>query len=327
YYRTLGKPTEAMRSLWPAMRRYWRGLDNLDCVWLLGPNPFAIVFAILAILRRRRIVLGVRQEYPEYVRARYPGQRGIRMLAAVIDLAFRGLARAYPVVAVGPEIAAIYSHSPEVLEIAVSLIEADEIVSPEEAASRSWDGELNVLSVGRLEEEKNPLLLADTLRLLAANGRCWRLRICGEGPMERELEVELERLGVAERAELRGYLPLSEGLSQLYRESNAFLHVSWTEGLPQVLLEAFAAGLPTVATDVGGIRRAVGDAVLLVPPGDAEAAAAALDEIASDPELRARLVGAGHDYVAGRTLSGESKRVADFIHEQAGDGQPKAART
>ena len=53
---------------------------------------------------------------------------------------------------------------------------------------------------------------------------------------------------MAERVDLRGYLPLDGGLLDLYRGADALLHVSWTEGVPQVLLEAFAAGLPVVAT-------------------------------------------------------------------------------
>jgi glycosyltransferase involved in cell wall biosynthesis len=318
YYRTLGNPGEALRSLGAAVGRFWRGIADLDCVWLLGPNPFAVIFAVLAILRGKRIVLGVRQDYPTYVRARYPKRRGIRAMATVIDLAFRGLARFYPVIAVGPELAATYSRSPALLEIAVSLVETDEIVSPEEASQRSWEGERRVLSVGRLEEEKNPLLLAHALKTLSADGRHWKLTVCGEGPMAGELEAELEQLGVADRADLRGYVAQGDGLDRAYRDSHVFLHVSWTEGLPQVLLEAFAAGLPTVATDVGGIREAVGDAVLLVPPGDPGAAAAALSEIAADPDLRAQLVDAGHEYVSARTLSLESMRVADFIIETAG---------
>ncbi|MCL4286497.1 MAG: glycosyltransferase [Thermoleophilia bacterium] len=324
YYRTLGRPRDALRSLGTAMRRFWNGIADLDCVWLLGPNPFAVVFALLAIARRKRIVLGVRQDYPTYVRARYPKRPGIRAMAAVIDLSFRALARIYPVVVVGPELASTYSRSPALLEIAVSLVEADEIVSPEEASERPWEGERRVLSVGRLEEEKNPLLLARALRVLAADGARWKLTVCGEGPMEEPLEAELERLGVAGQADLRGYVAQGEGLARAYRDSHAFLHVSWTEGLPQVLLEAFAAGLPTVATDVGGIRAAVGDAVLLIPPGDPDAAAAALNEIASDPELRARLVDAGHEYVSARTLPREAMRVADFILEVAG-GEPEPA--
>lgn len=320
YYRALGDLGEALRTLGATMRRFWRGLDDLDCVWLLGPNPFVVIFALLAILRRKQIVLGVRQDYPAYVRARHPSRRGIQVMALVIDLAFRGLARLHPVIAVGPDLASAYSRSPALLEIAVSLVEPDELVSPAEASQRPWEGERRVLSVGRLDEEKNPLLLAHALQTLSAGDRRWKLTVCGDGPMADDLEAELERLGIADRAELRGYVSQGDGLGRAYRDSHAFLHVSWTEGLPQVLLEAFAAGLPTVATDVGGIRRAVGDAVLLVPPGDPDAAAAALNALASDPDLRARLVEAGHDYVAARTLTHESTRVADFILEQAGDG-------
>jgi glycosyltransferase involved in cell wall biosynthesis len=91
------------------------------------------------------------------------------------------------------------------------------------------------------------------------------------------------------------------------------LHVSWTEGLPQVLVEAFAAGLPVVATDVGGVAAAVGEAGRLVPAGDAGAAASELQAIAADRALRERLVRAGHEYAAARTATAEVKRVAEFV--------------
>ena len=322
FYETLGHPAEALKSIGTAMRQFWNGLDDLDGVWLLGPNPFAVVFAVLAIARRKKVVLGVRQDYPVYVKARYAGRWRFQVMAAIIDAAFRALARIYPVVTVGPELAATYSRSPAVLEIAVSLVEEDEIVDPKEAALRTWDGEHRVLSVGRLEAEKNPLLLAHALDLLSGEGEDrWRLTVCGEGPMEADLAAELDRLGIADRADLRGYVSQDDGLAEAYRGSHAFLHVSWTEGLPQVLLEAFAAGLPTVATDVGGIRQAVGDAVLFVPPGDPAAAAAALRRIAADSELRHELIEAGYRYVTTRTLSHESQRVADFITAEAGGGK------
>ena len=79
----------------------------------------------------------------------------------------------------------------------------------------------------------------------------------------------------------------TDGLLDLYRSSHAFLHVSWTEGLPQTLFEAFAAGLPVVATAVGGVPAAVGDAALLVEPGDADPPAAELLRLAGDEALRA----------------------------------------
>ena len=106
----------------------------------------------------------------------------------------------------------------------------------------------------------------------------------------------------------------------LYRSSDAFLHVSWTEGVPQVLLEAFAAGSPVVATAVGGVPDMAGDAALLVPPGDPDAAASALNRLADDPALARELAERGLERVSSRTLEAESARVAAFL--AAGNGSP-----
>src|SRR5207248_2132734 len=83
--------------------------------------------------------------------------------------------------------------------------------------------------------------LADVLARLRVADPRWRLVVCGEGPLEGALRARLDALGVAEAADLRGYLPLDQGLRDAYRNAHAFLHVSLTEGLPQVLFEAFAA--------------------------------------------------------------------------------------
>ena len=108
-------------------------------------------------------------------------------------------------------------------------------------------------------------------------------------------------------------MPHDRGLRDLYRGSHAFLHVSWTEGLPQVLFEAFAAGCPVVATDVGGVAEAVGDAALLVPAGDAQAAADALERVAEDGDLRQRLIRGGLEIAAARTIESESRRLLEFL--------------
>jgi glycosyltransferase involved in cell wall biosynthesis len=197
----------------------------------------------------------------------------------------------------------------------VSLIEDHDLVPVERALRRSYEEELRVISVGRLEEEKNPLLLADVLAELRGDRDRWRLAVCGEGSMQAALESRLQELGVADRAEVLGYVPFGPRLLGLYRQSHVLLHVSWTEGLPQVLVEAFAAGLPVVATDVGGVAAAVGGAVRLIPPGDAVAAAGELRRIAADGPLREALIRAGHDYAAERTASAEVRRVARFVSE------------
>jgi glycosyltransferase involved in cell wall biosynthesis len=321
-------PLAMLRSL----RRFWRLLPEVDVVWLLGPHPLCLAFAALAALRHKRVALGVRQDFPTYVRTRHPGKRLVHLAGDLLEGSYRLLARRAPTVVVGPDLAANFKRARHLLPISVSLVRDSDIADPAEAATRVWNGEHTVLSVGRLETEKNPLLLADVLARLTQNPAQaaeppasglgdWRFWICGEGPLEGELRGRLRELGVEDRAELLGYLPIHGGLMNRYRGANAFLHISWTEGMPQVLLEAFAAGTPVVATAVGGVPEAAGDAALLIPPGDADAAAAALGRIASDPDLRRELVTKGIERVRGRTLEAESSRVARFLADPDGSVQ------
>ena len=86
-----------------------------------------------------------------------------------------------------------------------------------------------------------------------------------------------------------------------------------TEGAPQVILEAFAARLPVVATAVGGVSDLVAERGLLAPPGDPAAAAAALACMVADADLRNRLVEAGHRTAAAHTLQAECRRLARFL--------------
>jgi glycosyltransferase involved in cell wall biosynthesis len=313
HYPSLADPVAAIRGMAGSLRHMWRALDDVDCVWLLGPHPIAPLFAAMARARGRRVVLGVRQDFPSYVAGHRPGRHLIQVLARVLEGSYRLLARRFAVVVVGPELARNYRAAPALLEIAVSLIGPEDIVAGEAAGRRSYDGELTILSVGRLDAEKNPMMMADVLALLRERDPRWRLVVCGEGPMAAELAERLARLGVAEHAELRGYVALDDGLMDVYRGSHALLHTSWTEGLPQVLFEAFAAGLPVVASDVGGIGDAVGGAVRLVTPGDAAAAAAELRRIAAEPDLRAGLIAGGERLARSHTIGAETRRVAGFL--------------
>lgn len=315
YYEALSRPVQALRGMAGSLGALWRSLGDVDCVWVLGPHPLGIAYCLMALARRRRVVLGVRQDSRAYIRSRHPGRHLVHLAGDAMDLAFRAIGRlSGGVVAVGPSIAGHYSGSRDVLEISVSLVREDEIAPPALPAGRDYSGELTILSVGRLEDEKNPLGLAEVLAELDRRdpGR-WRMLICGEGELRGALEERLGELGVAERAELLGYVPHGPELQRLYRESHALLHVSWTEGLPQVLFEAFGARLPVVATAVGGIPEAAGDAALLIPPGDAQAGADRLGEIAADAALRERLTESGAALLAERTLEAEAERVAGFL--------------
>jgi glycosyltransferase involved in cell wall biosynthesis len=313
HYDSLARPLSALPAMARSVGRFWRLLGRVDAAWLLGPYPLSFVFVALAVLRRRSVFLGVRQDWPTYVRSRHPGSRPLHLLAWLMEAGWRALARLYPVVVVGPELAHNYRRAVSVLPITVAMVDEERIAPPRASAPGNGDGALTVLSVGRLETEKNPLLLADVLAGLRARDPRWRLVVAGEGPLRADLEARLAELGVADHADLRGYVPVDAGLHDLYRESDVFLHISWTEGLPQVIFEAFAARLPVVATAVGGVADAAGGAALLVPPGDAEAPVRELLRIAADPGLRERLVEAGVERARRHTTAAEVRRVAEFF--------------
>ena len=118
-------------------------------------------------------------------------------------------------------------------------------------------------------------------------------------------------------------MPNGPELFKLYRASDIFVHVARTEGLPQVLTEAQAAGLPIVATDVGGVRAGLGGGAeaLLVPPDDPEALAAAIARLASDGDLRADFRELGIMKARTLTLERQAARTATFI---SGSKAPEA---
>jgi glycosyltransferase involved in cell wall biosynthesis len=195
FYRSLTEPAQLLRATACSMARFRRLLDGIDVVWVLGPHPLGLIFALMAHARRRRVVLGVRQDTLAYVRNRHPRRRALQVAAAALELAWRGLARVDATVVVGEDLARRYRRSPVVVPIAVTLVDAEDVVAEDAADARSYDGELRVLSVGRLDAEKNPLLLADVLAALHAADPRWRLVICGEGSERGALESRLESLG------------------------------------------------------------------------------------------------------------------------------------
>ena len=330
HYASLKDTAGIVGSLPATLRAIWGALGRVDAVWVIGPVPISIAVAVLGLARRKRVVLGVRRDLPRYVRHRLGGRRWAPVLGAayVLEALFRLLARRVPTVAVGADLAQLYSGgTAPVLELTVSLVSEADVHS---LSARPHDPDtgrpVELLSVGRLDPEKAPEMLLKALARLEERtpGR-YRLTIVGDGLLENELRAEADRFGDTVR--FRGHVPNGPELFELYRASNVFVHVARTEGLPQVLTEAQAAGLPIVATDVGGVRAGLGDGTeaLLVPPNDPEALAAAITHVASDDDLRAVFRELGFARARTRTLERQAARVAAFISSSEASEPGKAA--
>jgi glycosyltransferase involved in cell wall biosynthesis len=154
------------------------------------------------------------------------------------------------------------------------------------------NGRLELLSVGRLVEKKGFHVLVEAVSRLHA---AFRLRIVGEGPEQQRLERVIMQRRLTHAVELVGPLTHDE-LPSVYSEADLFVAPSIVDasgdrdGLPNVVLEAMASGLPVVATDTGAIGTVIGTATgALVPAGDPEALVQALDRLCRDPGLRERL--------------------------------------
>ncbi len=162
------------------------------------------------------------------------------------------------------------------------------------------DGALRVVAVGTLHEVKGQTHLIDACRRLLERDIAFTCRIIGEGPDRDRLAAQIGERGLGDHVTLAGGMT-SDAVADELGAADVLVAPSVPtrggkrEGIPVVLMEAMASGLPVVASRLSGIPELVSDEVdgLLVPAGDADAIADALERLARDPDLRGRLGAAG----------------------------------
>lgn len=193
-----------------------------------------------------------------------------------------------------------------------------------------------ILSVGRLVPKKGFDILLRAAAIVRSRGAEFVLRIVGDGPERDDLERLAVGLGLREVAVFHGRLTQEE-LLPLYERAHAFALASIVtedgdrDGLPNVLLEALAMGVPTVATTTGGIPELIvhEETGLLAQPGDPESLALQLERILYDEELRDRVVRAGRERVV---LDFDSRRnieklvglLGRYVQREGPAGSPPA---
>jgi len=180
---------------------------------------------------------------------------------------------------------------------------------------------IRLLTVSRIDPRKGLRVLPEALRLLGAAGIEATLDIVGPAvgrPGQHELSAILEdakHQGVVDRLSVLGPMPL-ERLMPTYQHYDAFVLPTLPgEGIPRVLLEAMASGLPVVTTRVAGIPSLVTHEVngLLVEAPTAPAVAEALARIVTEAPLRQRLIARGYETARGLTLEAQAARMMDAV--------------
>lgn len=176
---------------------------------------------------------------------------------------------------------------------------------------------VELLFVGRLARVKGLMVLLDALQLIAP-GTAFRLTIVGDGP-ERAL-LEQAALPLGPRVRFTGYMSQQDVAEQLTR-TDIFVLPSFAEGVPVVLMEAMAARVPVIATQVAGVSELVEDGQhgLLVPPGDVRTLADRIEELSADPGRRRQMGAAGREKVcAAFDMRQEAARIGALFAGRAG---------
>lgn len=159
---------------------------------------------------------------------------------------------------------------------------------------------ISLLAVGRLVEKKGFHILVEAIRILADAGKRLRCDIIGTGPEAQNLQAQIDAGALSDCIQLVGPKPQSEVIAAMRRSAMLVCPCivgqdGNRDGLPTVLLEAMALGLPCVGTDVTGIPELIvdNDTGLCVPEVDADALAGAIFRLVDDSFLRQRLARAG----------------------------------
>jgi len=186
---------------------------------------------------------------------------------------------------------------------AVDVDEVDEIAP----AMERRPGETVVGYMGQLIRRKNLDCLITAFGRVAAERADVQLTIVGDGPLSGEMRASLARIGLSRRVRFTGYR--ADGVAML-KTFDVLVLPSWLEGIPRCVMEAMAAGVPVLASDIAGNRALIedGETGLLFPPDDPARLAKAIVSMIEQPERAKTMAGRARTKIE-RSFS--AQRMAD----------------
>ena len=319
------------RQFYPQLAAVYRRLrtfvGSCDVVHLRIPSPAAIFAFHLARRMNRPLFALVVGDYRALLpHLPYTGLKRT-LFKIYVDLEERAVSRitrASLTFANGAALKTKHEHdNPRVFETKTTTLETADISSRPDTCQAT---PIRLLTVSRIDPRKNLRVLPDAIAMLRRDGIDVTLDIVGPpigllGERERDaINAEALRAGVAEHVRLRGPLPLDE-LMAVYRDYDMFvLPTGPGEGIPRVLLEAMAAGLPIVTSASSGIGSLITheqNGVLLQSP-TAVNVAAAVRKLFEAPAFRQRLIRAGYETARAHTLDVQAASMMAIVSRELG---------
>jgi glycosyltransferase involved in cell wall biosynthesis len=305
--------------------RQW--VDQCDVIHLRVPSPAAIFAFRIAESRQKPIFLLVVGDYAALLP--HLGYRGVKKLlfsryVAFEEWALRYMTRRALTFANGASLRAKHERDGgRIHETKTTTLSLADLSTRTDTCTGST---IRMLCVSRIDPRKGLRSLPAVVRDLAAAGHDVTLDIVGPtigliGESERSaIAAAAQGSGVADRVTLRGPVALDQ-LLPLYRDFDLFvLPTRPGEGIPRVLMEAMAAGLPVVTTDVSGISSLIGNGEngVLVPEGSTPAMVDALRSLITNPSLRQRLIHNGYATARAHTLERQAASLMQIFSAECG---------
>ncbi len=319
-------PKQFYPQLLAVVPRLREWVKRCDVIHLRIPTPAAI--AAFRIARKTRpIFLLVVGDYQAL--RRHLGYRGIKRALFAAYVAFEEWAVDFMVARsltfVNGAALRVKHARPgrRIHETKTSTLHLDDVADRTDALTAA---SVRIFTVSRIDPRKGLRVLPAVVAALRASGRDACVDIVGpvagdNGAIERDAIVEEARmLGVAPHVSLRGAIALDQ-LMRLYREFDVFvLPTRPGEGIPRVLLEAMANGLPVVTTAVAGITSLITHEHngLLVDGDSAEAIAAAIGRLIDDSALRRRLIDNGYQTARAHTVERQADEMMTVVASELG---------
>jgi glycosyltransferase involved in cell wall biosynthesis len=299
------------------VQRLNRWLPAWDMVMACGVHPISVL--ALHMARRHRIPaqLWVRGDAAADVERKYHGLRRLAGLG-ITSLVTASIPNRTPVISIGRD------DYPFLARLGRLHVAFDSKFGAEDVAAGPRTppldaGAFRILYVGRISAEKGLEVLIEAMERLAERYRGGvTLTLVGcdffGSAYGDAFRARVSASAVASIVTLQGYVPYGPALWRIYDAHDALVLPSFTEGFPQVLLEAMARGTPVVASAVGGVPRLVrdGENGLLIAPGRPDALADAMARLAGDPSLRTRLSRAGLACATAHARGTEVASIAAF---------------
>ena len=172
-----------------------------------------------------------------------------------------------------------------------------------------------VVTAGRLSPEKGHRFLVEAIGKLSKNVKKTFFVFCGEGPCKKDLEKQAHELGIYEQCYFLGF---RHDLNEIFNAMDFMVLPSLTEGLPNVVLEAFACGKPVIATNIGGVPEVVEDGIngILIPPQRSDLLAEAIQKCLLSPEKAKKMGTTGYHKVKSEFTFELQTRSLEHIYSE-----------